>query len=94
VFSSGTPRPHAPNFNVGEMSLPGSPVRKTNHTNIEMGGVGAGPGGGELMGFEITGICNRFLKFDFPLFVPGYGHQNVQASIFYNTVGDGGCYKQ
>ena len=92
--SSGIPRPPLPPSQGWGRSLPGgNPPEKQNLSNIEMGGRGAGT----LVGDQ---RCLRLEDYEsdpsngFPLIPPGYGHQNVQAYIFYNTVVVRGYCKQ
>ena len=77
------------------MSLAGSIREKRKHRpNIDMGGMGGEVWGGGLKGYEIRGLCIPFRNLGFPLFPPGYGHQNAQTLIFYKTVSVRDCYKQ
>ena len=75
------------------MSLPGAGRGEKKHLNIEMGGRGVGAWGGGRIAYEMECLDARLLKIGFPIFSPGYGPQNVQASILYSTVGHRGSYK-
>ena len=77
------------------MSLPGAGrgEEKKKHLNIEMGGRGVGAWGGGRIAYEMECLDARLLKIGFPIFSPGYGPQNVPASILYSTVGHRGSYK-
>ena len=58
-----------------------------------MGGRGVGAWGGGRIAYEMECLDARLLKIGFPIFSPGYGPQNVPASILYSTVGHRGSYK-
>ena len=100
VYLSGAPRAPTPPFQCWAGSCQTAPARKTNtrrnknRPNIKMGGEGGrGVGAGCLDGFGLRVLRTPFLKIGFPLFPPGYGHQNLQTPVLYSTVRDRDCSK-